>query len=104
MSWNSGWRFAFKNELSHHFPIHPNEDLHLIGAGQPLRGRRFPFGVAEAAGLTIPWESFVVDKFPVAIPKRGPLRLRCHLVVREHAAHVVDRILKNGRGSELVEV
>ena len=45
-----------------------------------------------------------MDEFALAIPERGPLRLRCHLIVGEDRAHVCDRILKNGGGREFPEI
>ena len=45
-----------------------------------------------------------MDKFAITIPERGPLRLRCHLIVGENCAHICDRVLKNRRGGEFVKV
>lgn len=68
-------------ELSHLFPFEPDEDLHFIRAGQPLRGRRFPFGEAIAAGLAVPWNGFIMDEFAIPVPEGSPLRTGGHLIV-----------------------
>ena len=91
-------------ELSHHFPIQPNEDLHFVGTGQPLGGWRFPFGEAIAPGLTVPWDCFIMDKLAFAVPERGPLRAGGHLIIGKHCTHISDWVLKNGRSSELIKV
>ena len=68
-------------ELSHHFPVQPNKDLHLIGTRQPIGSRRFPFCEAVAAGLAIPRDCFIMDELPFVVPKRSPLRAGGHLIV-----------------------
>ena len=45
-----------------------------------------------------------MDEFPIAVPKRSPLGTRGHLIVRKDRAHIVDRILENSGGRELIEV
>ena len=91
-------------ELPYHFPVEPNEDLHFVGTGQPLGGRRFPFREAIAAGFAIPRDRFIMDEFALPIPERRPLRAWGHLIITEHSTHVSDGILKNCRGGELIEV
>lgn len=68
-------------ELSHLFPFEPNEDLHFVCSGQPLRSGRFPFGEAIAASLAVPWERFIVNKLAFTIPECRPLGARSHLIV-----------------------
>ena len=99
-----GRRVALNEELSHHFPVQPNEDLYFIRTGQPLGGRCFPFGEAIAAGLAIPRDRFIMDEFALAIPKRSPLRAGGHLIIGKHRTHVSDRVLKNSLSSELIEI
>ena len=90
--------------MSDFFQIEPHKDLHFISAWQPLFGGRLPFCESETACFTVPGYRFIMDEFAIAIPKRGPLRLRRHLIVSENRAHICDRILKNGRGREFVKV
>lgn len=45
-----------------------------------------------------------MDKFPLTIPERRPLRAGCHLIVSEHSAYVGNRILEERRGGKVVEV
>jgi hypothetical protein len=45
-----------------------------------------------------------VNEVAVAIPKSRPLGTGCHLVIAEYATHISDRVLKNGRNGELIEV
>ena len=45
-----------------------------------------------------------MDELALAIPKRSPLRAGGHLIIRKHRTYVSDRVLKNGRGGELIEI
>lgn len=58
----------------------------------PLVGGRCPFGVTVAARAPGPRYGFVEDQFAVAVPQRRPLRAGGHLVIAEHAVHLLDRI------------
>src|SRR5512138_1113805 len=56
---------AFEEELSHDLVLQPDEDLHFIGARQPLGGRRFPFHEVIAAGKVPPGLGFIVDELSI---------------------------------------
>ena len=45
-----------------------------------------------------------MDKFALVIPESRPLRAGGHLVIREHRAHIGERILKHIRRGEVTEV
>src|SRR5512145_251820 len=71
-------RISFEEKLSHDLVLHPNEDLHFIGAGQPLGGRRFPFYKIVAAREVSPGLGFIMNKLSIPVPKRRPLYARDH--------------------------
>lgn len=97
-------RVTLNRELSYLFPVEPHEDLHFVEAWQPFFGGRLPFCETESAGFAVPWNGLIMDEFAIAIPKRGPLCLRCHLIIGKDRAHICDGVLKNGGGCEFVKV
>jgi len=102
--WSGRWRVTLKDELPHHLPFEPDEHLHFVYAGQPFLRGRFPFRESESAGFAVPWDRFIMDEFAAAKPKRSPLCLGSHLIIREDRAHIGDRVLKNSRGCKFPEV
>ncbi len=45
-----------------------------------------------------------MDEFALVIPEGGPLRAGRHLIIGEHRAHIGERILKDIRRGEVIEV
>ena len=97
-------RVPFEDELPDDFPIQPDKDLYFIRSGKPIFSRRFPFGKAVAAGGAIPGNRIIVDEFALAIPERGPLCARNHLIIRKDGTDVGGGVLKNGGDFEIIEV
>ena len=45
----------------------------MIRPRQPLRSGCSPFGVAKAAGLSVPRDCFIIHKLAIPVPEGGPL-------------------------------
>src|SRR5262245_59029692 len=103
-SGNRRWGYALQNKLTDDFPFQPDKDLHFVVARLPFLRRRCPFGKTVAAGLAIPWNGLIVNKFAIAKPQGGPLRTGDHLGIRENRTHIINWVLKHGRRGELNEV
>lgn len=103
MRWSRCRGIALNDELTHYFPVQPDEDLHFVCAGQPFLRRSLPFCESKAASFAVPWNRFVMNQFAIANPQCSPLRTGCHLIICKDRAHISNGIVEHCCGFKFSE-